>query len=67
MVLTITPRTPKIAPRSSKSPPRPDLLSERGVYKALKGLIRPLGAFLKSLREGSVQGSQTTSCSYKLL
>ena len=31
MVLTITPRTPKIGPRSSKSPPRPDLLSERVV------------------------------------
>ena len=30
MVLTITPRTPKKGPRSSKSPRRPDLLSERG-------------------------------------
>ena len=31
MVLTIMARIAKIGPRSSKIPPRPDLLSERGV------------------------------------
>ena len=41
MVLTTAPRNTQKGPRSTKSPPRPDLLSERGVYSLLWPLMAP--------------------------